>query len=126
MYKTVADNPYIQDYISQSMEVMQQLHPEWDADILEKKIIKIVKKRCQNPPVVIDNNYTGESAETSLVAVFGWAKERKPIIAGNGTFYQNQHENLSPCSQMLIDILGNRAKIKAEMFSIEDVNSYAF
>lgn len=104
---------------------MKRLNPNWKKHDIESIIDEMLEKQFMNPLVELDNNYTGEHTETTLLSVFDWCltREPKPIIAGNGTFYKNQNEAFNPTSNMLQGFLSNRKKIKKAMFLIEDTNS---
>ena len=120
---SVLDSKYIQVYKKEMIENMKRMNPNWDEDKIEKVIDNMIKERCKNPQVTLDNNYTGEKSEQSLLGVFDWVLEREPIIAGNGTFYQNQYEAENPIADMLNFFLATRKKVKKEMFKIEDTES---
>ena len=120
---SVLDSKYIQTYKKEMLENMRRMNPNWDEDKIEKVIDNMIKERCKNPEVTLDNNYTGEKSERSLLSVFDWVLEREPIIAGNGTFYQNQYEAENPIADMLNFFLTTRKKVKKEMFKIDDPES---
>ena len=105
---------------------MEKINPNWDRDDVERILDKMIKKKLQNPVVEMDNNYTGEHKEASLISVFDWIIDREPIIAGNGTFYKNQYQGYNPIAQMLDNMLTTRKQIKKEMFKIEDTDSYEY
>lgn len=117
------DNKFIKKYNKNMTEIMTQINPEWDKDFIESTIMDMVKENIKNPEVTLDNNYTGESRDTSLLSVLDWMLNRKPIIAGNGTFYMNQHEAINPIAKMLENFLSQRKAYKKAMFKIEDVTS---
>lgn len=119
----ILDSKFIKKYKKEMVETMLQTNPSWNKKDIEKNIDRMIKDRFQNPTVILDNNYTGEKKETSLLAVFDWIIERKPIIAGNGTFYKNQNEAINPIAQMLDNFLITRKALKKEMFKIEDTSS---
>ena len=119
----ILDSKFINEYKSEMISNMKQMNPQWDEDNIEKEIDKMIKENFQNPNVSLVNNYTGEQRDTTLLSVFDWVLERKPIIAGNGTFYKNQYEAENPIASMLDYFLTTRKKIKKEMFSIEDSGS---
>ena len=83
-------------------------------------------KHVQNPIVELDNNFTHEHSDATLISVFDWIYERKPLIAGNATFYKNQHEAINPVANMLNGMLTKRKAFKKQMFSIEDASSQAY
>ena len=104
-------------------QVMKKSHPEWDEDKLEKNIEKIMCKRFKNPEVTLDNNYTHERRESTLLSVFDWAIETEPIIAGNGTFYKQHKYGISPFALMVDGFLQQRKEYKKLMFAVGDENS---
>ena len=112
---SVLDSKYIQVYKKEMIENMKRMNLNWDDDKIEKVIDNMIKERCKNPQVTLDNNYTGEKSEQSLLGVFDWVLEREPIIAGNGTFYQNQYEAENPIADMLNFFLATRKKVKKEI-----------
>lgn len=118
-----SNNKFIKKYIKEMTSIMMDMNPEWDKEFIEDTIKKMIKKNGQNPIVTLDNNYTGESRETSLLSVLDWLMERKPIIAGNGTFYKNQNEAINPIARMLKNFLIQRKAYKAEMFKVDDTSS---
>ena len=117
---------YIKKYKKRMLYSMEKINPKWDPDDVEKILDKMIQKRLQNPVIEMDNNYTGEHKEASLISVFDWALQKEPIIAGNGTFYKNQHQAYNPIAQMLDNMLTTRKQLKKEMFKIEDTNSYEY
>lgn len=117
---------YIKKYKKRMLYSMEKINPKWDPDEVEKILDKMIQKRLQNPVIEMDNNYTGEHKEASLISVFDWVLQKEPIIAGNGTFYKNQHQAYNPIAQMLDNMLTTRKQLKKEMFKIEDTNSYEY
>lgn len=113
-----ADSKFINKYKKRMVNIMKQINPDWDKEKIEKVVIEMLKEQTMNPRVDLDNNYTGEHKDTTLLSVFDWALERKPIIAGNGTFYKNQNESLNPITLMLDEWAKSRSDYKKEMFKI--------
>ena len=113
------DGKFLKKYRKEMKEIMKSINPNWDDDFLDEQILKFTRERVKNPEVVIDNNFTGENRETTLLSVFDWTFDRKPIIAGNGTFYKNQHEAMNPMAKMLEGFLNDRKHYKKLMFKEE-------
>ena len=113
---------YLKKYRSRMTDVMIKTHPNWKKKDVEKVITKMIEKRFMNPDVVVDNNYTGDTKETTLLTVLDWTLDKKPLIAGNGTFYKNQHEAINPIARMLDMFAENRSNYKKKMF--EASNKY--
>lgn len=121
--KMKANSKFLNKYIKQMTDVMLQMNPSWNKDDVKKIVFEMVKEQTQNPVVTLDNNYTGESRETTLLSVLDWTLDREPIICGNATFYKNQHEAINPIAKMLEDFLSQRKAYKKLMFKVEDSTS---
>lgn len=120
------DSQFIKTYKEEMIQSLRIMNPKWDSDDIEFELDQMIVEQFQNPAVVLDNNYTGENRETTLLSVFDWCLDRKPIIAGNGTFYKNQYEAENPIAAMLDNFLITRKKYKKEMFKIEDTESVEY
>ena len=114
------DNLYLKKYCNIMTNIMLKLNPEWDEETVRNTIMKMIKKNIKNPRVTLDNNYTGESRDTTLLSVLDWVFKRKPIICGNATFYKNQHEAINPIAKMLKNFLSKRKSYKKMLFSVAD------
>lgn len=117
------DSQFITLYKEEMLSNMKQMNPDWDESKMESILDEMIKKRFVNPEVTLDNNYTGDSRDTTLLSVFDWVLDRKPLIAGNGTFYKNQYEAMNPIAELLDFFLKTRKKLKKEMFKIENTES---
>ena len=126
MSKDILDTRFISMYRDEMVKQMKQTNPDWDEDDITDIVNDMILKNFMNPTVTLDNNYTQENRETTLLSVFEWLLERKPIIAGNGTFYKNQYEAENPIAEMLDSFLTLRKEYKKKMFSIEDATSYLY
>lgn len=119
-----SDSKFIQNYKDRMTKIMLKTNPGWDKKDIEKVIMDMIKEQAMNPRVQLDNNFTGENRDTTLMSVFDWALERKPLIAGNGTFYKNQYEALNPISQMLENMAASRKSYKKEMFKVGEIYGF--
>lgn len=117
------DNIYLEKYRDKMSSIMLKMNPDWDQDIIEEVIDKLIEENVQDPVVEIDNNYTKEHKTSTLLSVINWIYKREPIISGNGTFYKNQHEAKNPVAKMLEGFLNKRKMHKKQMFAIEDTES---
>lgn len=113
------DGKFLKKYRKEMKEIMKAINPDWSNDFLDKYILEFTKERIQNPEVNLDNNFTGENRDSTLLSVLDWTFDRKPIIAGNGTFYKNQHEAMNPIAKMLEGFLNERKRFKKLMFKEE-------
>lgn len=115
------ESKYLKKYKERMCQIMIQANPSWKKKDIEKIIEKTILERVENPSVTVDNNYTHEQKDTTLLSVLDWCLGRKPIIAGNGTFYKNQHEALNPIREMLDEWANNRKEFKKKMFQAGEI-----
>jgi hypothetical protein len=117
------DSYFINSFIDKMTETMMRIDSDYDEKEVRETIKELIEEQGANPRVTLDNNYTGERRETTLLSVFDWAIDRKPILCGNATFYKNQHEAMNPIAKMLEDFLAQRKAYKKQMFQVEDSTS---
>lgn len=123
MESKINKSTYLKKYKKQMTEIISQTMPDVDKDEIEEIVEDMMKERLRNPIVTLDNNFTGENRDSTLLSVLDWTFDRKPIIAGNGTFYKNQDEAINPIANMLNGFLTKRKAYKKEMFKVEDNTS---
>lgn len=114
------DNTYLIIYKDKMKKQLLRMHPDWDEDKLDKKITKIINRDVKNPEVVLDNNYIKKTQKSTLLTTLNWDFDRKPILAGNGTFYKQHSEIPNPNAIMVRGFLNDRKKLKSLMFEIGD------
>lgn len=112
-----SNSKFIKDWIKDMTKTMKITNPDWDEDDIKEELLKMVDKKLISPNVTLDNNYTGQNRETTLLSVYDWVKDTQPVIAGNGTFYRNQHDAINPVATMLDGMLTERKRLKKLMFS---------
>lgn len=119
----IQKSEFIKEYKKQMRHSLKRMDPSITKEELNGVLDEMILDQGKSPGVGLDNNYTEEYRETTLLSVLDWTFERKPIMAGNGTFYKNQYEQANPANHMLLGFLGDRKKIKKKMFTVEDVTS---
>lgn len=115
------DSKYLKKYKERMCQAMMQANPTWKKKDVEKIIERTIEERLENPTVTLDNNYTHEQKDSTLLSVLDWSLDRKPLIAGNGTFYKNQYEALNPTREMLDEWADNRKFFKKKMFQAGEI-----
>lgn len=113
---------YIKKYKKRMCKIIKDINPDWDEDKIKKVITEMIDENIQNPEVTLDNNYTGETRDSTLLSTLDWAldNEDRAIIGGNFTFYLNQHEAINPTAKMLDNKLIERKRIKKRMFKADE------
>ena len=105
---------YVNMYVDSMTDRILKIHPTWNEEKVRNTIFKKFKEQSQNPVVIMDNNYTHESQDATMLSVIDWAIAREPIVAGNATFYKTHHEAINPIASMLDGMLKRRKAFKKE------------
>lgn len=92
-------------------------HPTTDPEKVLQLIQQLTNERLCDIPCELHNNIEHENLQTSMINTFDWIESRNPIISGNGTFFKQHAEYLSPTVKMLEKLQANRKKKKKEMYS---------
>lgn len=119
----VKDSHFLKEYRNQVYSVIKRKHPDWDKEQTKKAIDKIIERELKNPVARLENSYTHEDRQSTLLSVLDWCIETKPIIAANGTFFKQHKDSKNPNALMCDEFLTTRKRVKKEMFAIEDESS---
>ena len=119
----VKNSHFLKRYRNDVKKVLKKKHPDWTDDFLKESIDDILLRDLKNPPAKLENSYTHESRDSTLLSVLDWAMETKPIIAANGTFFKQHATSKNPNALMLDEFLTTRKQVKKEMFALEDEGS---
>ena len=106
------------DYVNECVETVMRINPNIDRDNVEKIVQRIIKERMLDPSIIMDNSVTGDNASITLTEMCNWIEKRNPVISGNGTFYMQPEELVSPTSYMLRSLKKGRKAVKKAMFNM--------
>ena len=104
-------------YLTIATKTIMKMDPSLKKSDVEDAIESIMKNHLKDPTIIMDNNVTGDNAEITLTKLCGWIDKENPVISGNGTFYCQPEELLSPTSNMLRGLKRGRKEVKKKMFS---------
>ena len=123
----IKEGPFIKKYKKRMIKALKSINPDFKEKDIEEIIDNMIESNGQNPEVILDNNYTEEKRDSTLLSVLDWSLDRKPILAGNMTFYKRQDEAINPVGLMLETKLQDRKATKKRMFQYVDTdkNKYA-
>lgn len=116
----VKDSHFLKSYRNQVLDVILKKHPDIPKEKAKEIVDSILMRELRNPPAEIENTYTHEKKDTTLLSVLDFAIETKPIIAANATFFKQHAVSKNPNALMVDEFLISRKKTKNKMFSIED------
>ena len=106
-------------YQQRICDMYMQTHPNVNPQRVQQIIQQLTNEKLKNIPCELHNNIEHETLQTSMLDTLDWVETRDPIISGNGTFFKQHEECLSPTVKMLEKLQGNRKKKKKEMYSFQ-------
>ena len=109
----------IDRYQERVIEMYSKTHPNISINQIRQLVCELIESRIKDVPCVMHNNISHEKIETSMVSVFEWVEQRNPIISGNGTFFMQHKEYLSPTVKMLEKLQAKRKAVKKEMYKYD-------
>ena len=114
MGKNKGEFYFIKKYKKEMIQKIQLLRPDLSKEFLDKYLDDRILKDFKDHDCVIHNIHRDVEVNTTLFNVVDYLHNHKPIMAGNGTLYKNQHEIYNPNAEMLLDWKKNRSKLKSE------------
>ena len=108
----MSDRRFLSRWKKENIKMIKLVHPEWDEKKIEKKLDKIIDKKLKNPECALVNDYLNKSAKTTLLDLYDYVANTKPIIAGGGVLFKNQNSSINPPSIFLDGALQKRKSIK--------------
>lgn len=109
----------IDRYQENAYNLYMRIHPQANPDKVRMLINQRVMKTYQDPVCKMDNNVTHETIDTTLSNAINWIEQRNPIMTGNGTFFKQHEEYLSPTVTMLEALGDDRSSEKKLMYKYE-------
>lgn len=109
----------VERYQDRIYNMYMKTHPTVNPTKVRDLIIEVTSNRCRDIPCVLHNNVTHEVVETSIINTISWVEQVKPITCGNGTFFKQHAECLSPEIAMLEHLQKKRKIVKNEMFAFK-------
>ena len=106
----------IHEYKTVMLDALQNSFPKLGLDELNKAIDYSILKRCKNGPAYIDNNYTNERINTTVLEVTEYMMSLEPIVTSSGVFFKKHKKTVNPLTDMIRKFVEARDQYKKEMF----------
>lgn len=106
---------FVKRWRKKNLKLLSHMYPEVDKREIKKFLNNIIDERLKNPDCNIDNDYVNKNIKTTLLDVIDWIEEEKPICAGYGVFYKNQHQVDNPLVKMILKFLRSRKAFKSRL-----------
>ena len=116
---------FIEEWKKENIAKIKLAKPDIDEEKLNDYLDEIIDKNFKDHECVVHNNHKEVSVNTSLLQLTQFFHDTRPIIAGNGTLYKNQHNAYNPNRQMLLNYKTTRTRLKKERKKFPE-DSYGF
>ena len=111
---------FIKDWTTHYYKLLKMVFPDYSKKEIKNFLYDIAAENVQNPEVKLDNNYVHEFIRLNLLDIPDWIEKTKPIVAGHGVFFRNQHQVINPPAQLLSNSMAKRKAYKDKMKSCEE------
>lgn len=109
----------IERYQTNAFNMYMQTHPTANPERVKQLINERVMRTYKDPECIMDNNVLHDTVPSTLSNAINWIEHRNPIITGNGTFFKQHAEYLSPTVTMLEALQKDRKIEKKAMLGFE-------
>ena len=106
----------VQKYKSVMLDALQHSFPKLGLDELNRALDYSIIKRCKNGQAYIDNNYTHQRVNTTVLEVTEYIMSLEPIVTSSGVFFKKHKETNNPLTDMIRKFVESRDAYKEEMF----------
>lgn len=106
----------VQKYKSVMLDALQHSFPKLGLDELNRALDYSIIKRCKNGQAYIDNNYTHQRVNTTVLEVTEYIMSLEPIVTSSGVFFKKHKETNNPLTDMIRKFVESRDAYKKEMF----------
>ncbi len=117
----------IKEYKDTMMNVMK-LFVDCDDRLISQAIDYSINKRYQKNMCKVDNSYTHQVNQMSLLALADYINDRQPIVTAHGTMFKKHADCPNPMGIVIQQFLDQRSKDKKMMFKFpkgsEDFEKY--
>lgn len=105
----------IKEYKKVMMDVMK-LYCDCDERLISNAIDYSINKRYQKNMCKVDNSYTHQVNQMSLLALADYIADREPIVTAHGTMFKKHADAPNPMGVVIQQFLDQRGKDKKMMF----------
>ena len=109
------EHVFLKQWRKEQLTLMQLALPDEDKEEMKKYLHKVIDDGLVNPDCVMSNNYRNRVANTTVLDLLDFIDITKPIIAGGGVLFKNQHQVLNPPSHFLDGAIKKRKSIKKNL-----------
>lgn len=106
----------LMEYIDEMTECTKMMYPNLDTDFVKDSLKYSIKKRYKSFTVSVNNNYSRESMQKTLLELCDYINDKKPIMTSYGVLFQRHGTVPNPLKEIIDNFLTARSKHKKQMF----------
>ena len=106
----------LKEYMDMMSDSVKMLYPNIDDKVLYEALKYSIKKRYKPTNASIENNYTREKVDKTVLQLCDYIADKKPIITAYGVLFQRHGSMPNPLKEIIEDFLTARGIHKNQMF----------
>ena len=106
----------LKEYMDMMSKSVKLLYPNIDNTVLYEALKYSIKKRYKPTNASIENNYTREKVDKTVLQLCDYIADKKPIITAYGVLFQRHGTIPNPLKEIIDDFLKARGIHKNQMF----------
>lgn len=107
----IQSNVFLEDWKQANYQLFHQMYPELTKEEIYEVLDEDIRQNFVNPDTSIHNDYQDDFLISQpMTDLYRFCKEKKPILAGNGTLFYNQDKVKSPIADLIDDRIAARKK----------------
>lgn len=106
----------VKDYKRVMLDSLSASFSSLSRQELEEAIDWSILNRHDNKPAYLDNNYTKQKVNGTVIDILNYIDKLEPIVTASGVLYKKHKEADNPLDKMIMGFLDSRSAFKNTMF----------
>lgn len=106
----------IQEYEQIMVDGLKHSFPLLNECELREAIQYSITNRLENKPAYLENNYTKQKVNGTVIDILNYIQKLEPIMTSSGVLFKKHKEADNPLSRMIMGFINQRSIYKKEMF----------
>ena len=111
-------------YKDEAVDLVHRLYPHLSMYDLRQAINYSMQKRYRDEKCQLDNNYTHQRADATLLDMANFINDKQPISTAYGVLFKRHGSKPHPLLDMIRDFTDSRDRYKQEMFKYLEAHDY--
>lgn len=111
-------------YKDEAVDLIHRLYSHISMYDLRQAVDYSMQKRYKDEKCQLDNNYTHQKADTTLLDMANFINDKQPISTAYGVLFKRHGSKPHPLLDMIRDFTDSRDRYKQEMFKYLEAHDY--